>query len=178
MKDSFCSHCGSSLQHCLAYPKHCLNCNTQIWSNPLPVVAVLMEVVDYDTIPGGARAGVLIQRRNIEPQKGKLALSGGYIDAGETWQTAAAREIKEELNISTNENHYRLYDVLGGNNNMTMLVFTRYEYSLTWNDALRKKFVPNEEVSEMTVMWEETELAFPAHTLVANRFLKRIKEAL
>jgi ADP-ribose pyrophosphatase YjhB (NUDIX family) len=39
---------------------------------------------------------VLLVRRNIEPQIGQLALPGGYMNLGETWQQAGARELFEE----------------------------------------------------------------------------------
>jgi len=32
--------------------------------------------------------GLLFVRRGIEPRKGKLALPGGFINLGETWQEA------------------------------------------------------------------------------------------
>lgn len=62
----------------------------QIWANPIPVAVVLVQVVDE------ARTGLLVVRRAIPPQIGKLALVGGFIEEHESWQTAGAREVREE----------------------------------------------------------------------------------
>jgi ADP-ribose pyrophosphatase YjhB (NUDIX family) len=35
-------------------------------------------------------------RRDMEPRKGELAPPGGFMELGETWQEAAARELREE----------------------------------------------------------------------------------
>ena len=122
----------------------------------------------------GTERGLLIQRRNIEPQKGNWALSGGYIDNGETWQQAAVREAREELGMELDINRLKLYDVMSGKGNTTMLIFCTYTQALSEDEL--KVFTPNEEVSEVGVMWNEQELAFPTHTECANRFLKSLKE--
>ncbi len=57
--------------------------------NPLPVAVMLVP----------AAGGLVVIRRGIEPAKGLLALPGGYINLGESWQQAAARELFEETGI-------------------------------------------------------------------------------
>lgn len=56
--------------------------------NPLPVAVLLVPVT------GG---GVLLVRRAIPPAG--LALPGGFIELGESWQSAAARELAEETGL-------------------------------------------------------------------------------
>jgi 8-oxo-dGTP pyrophosphatase MutT (NUDIX family) len=40
-----------------------------------------------------------VVRRAIPPARDTLALPGGFIDYGESWQNAAARELREETGI-------------------------------------------------------------------------------
>ena len=42
---------------------------------------------------------ILFTVRNVDPDKGKLDLPGGFIDPNENAQEAACREIKEELGL-------------------------------------------------------------------------------
>ena len=42
---------------------------------------------------------ILFTVRNVNPDKGKLDLPGGFIDPNETAEEAACREIKEELGL-------------------------------------------------------------------------------
>ncbi len=71
------------------------------------------SVVDVIILKEGK---VLLQLRNLEPGKGKWALTGGYVDWDETLEEAAIREVKEELG-------YELDDVKFFKN-----------YSWTWRD--------------------------------------------
>jgi len=45
---------------------------------------------------------VLVRRRN-EPFKGRYALPGGFVDAGETVEDACRREVKEETNLEIHD---------------------------------------------------------------------------
>ena len=38
-------------------------------------------------------------RRGIPPEKGKLALVGGFLEEHETWQEGGAREVREETDV-------------------------------------------------------------------------------
>jgi len=56
-----------------------------------PKVAVVMRVTRGDE--------VLLVRRGVDPEKGKCALPAGFVNAGETPEDAAIREIWEETSI-------------------------------------------------------------------------------
>jgi len=62
------------------------------YRNPFPTVDIIIEVRD-----GRRRRGVvLIERRNPPPG---WALPGGFVDYGETLETAAVREAREETSL-------------------------------------------------------------------------------
>src|SRR5215813_3436542 len=88
-KNQHCSFCGNRFDESQLFPRTCSHCNNITYINPLPVAVLLLPVDD----------GLLLIRRNIEPQMGKLALPGGFINLGESWQMAAARELFEETGI-------------------------------------------------------------------------------
>jgi ADP-ribose pyrophosphatase YjhB (NUDIX family) len=90
VRDTYCSYCGTRFPEPLAYPRTCPACHTQIWANPIPVAVVLVPIAD------GARTGLLVVRRAIPPQVGKLALVGGFLEEHESWQHGGAREVREE----------------------------------------------------------------------------------
>ena len=56
-----------------------------------PQVAIGAVVTDHDRI--------LLVKRDKEPGKGKWAIPGGSVEAGETLQEAAEREIREETGL-------------------------------------------------------------------------------
>ncbi len=65
---------------------HCQK-EIQIYRNPVPTVDIIIEVND---------AIVLIKRKN--PPHG-WAIPGGFVDYGESYETAAIREAKEETGL-------------------------------------------------------------------------------
>jgi ADP-ribose pyrophosphatase YjhB (NUDIX family) len=71
----------------------CPHCNTEIEShrNPTPTVDIIIEIGDQI---------VLIERKN--PPYG-WALPGGFVDYGESYETAALREAEEETNLKVND---------------------------------------------------------------------------
>ena len=93
MRDSFCSCCGTAYTPPLTYPRVCPSCKTQVWSNPIPVSVVLVPVRH------ALGEGLLVVRRSIEPKKGLLALTGGFLEDHETWQQGGAREVREETGV-------------------------------------------------------------------------------
>lgn len=67
----------------------CHNCNFTYYHNIAAAVAIVFTFEDK----------VLFTVRNVDPDKGKWDLPGGFIDPGENAEAAACREINEELGI-------------------------------------------------------------------------------
>ena len=67
----------------------CHDCNFTYYHNIAAAVAIVFTFEDK----------VLFTVRNVDPDKGKWDLPGGFIDPGENAEEAACREIKEELGI-------------------------------------------------------------------------------
>ena len=113
-KGSHCSYCGSPFPREEPWPRTCDRCRHTSFKNPIPVAVVLVPVDD----------GLVFIRRSIEPKKGRLALPGGYINAGETWQEAGAREGLEETGISLNPREIQEFMVRSAPDD-TLLIFGR-----------------------------------------------------
>lgn len=73
----------------------CPHCNkaVQVYRNPTPTVDIIIEV---------GEAIVLIERSN--PPHG-WALPGGFVDYGESYETAAVREAEEETGLKVRNLH-------------------------------------------------------------------------
>lgn len=160
VKNSHCSYCGAAFPVALPWPRRCPHCRNVTYQNPLPVSVVLLPVDD----------GLLLIRRTQEPQAGKLALPGGFVEVGETWQEAGAREVGEETGITIDAGGIRLFDARSAPDG-TLLVFGLAPPLPSQN---LPPFVPSKETSEMTVAHGPLELAFPTHTEAAARFWKEI----
>ena len=160
-KHSHCSYCGHPFVLEQAWPRHCSQCANVSFQNPLPV-AVLLLPVD---------AGVLVIRRGIEPRRGQLALPGGYIEVGESWPAAAARELYEEARVTIDPATVQLFTVHSAPDG-TVLIFGRGPHLLA-SDL--PAFIPTAEASERIVLTVLEELAFPLHTQVVKEFLGKSK---
>ena len=91
----FCPNCKS--ENC-EHPNNvrflCHDCNFTYYHNIAAAVAIVFTFEDK----------ILFTVRNVNPDKGKWDLPGGFIDPGENAEAAACREIKEELGIHVNPN--------------------------------------------------------------------------
>ena len=163
VKGSHCGFCGSKFVEQVLYPRKCWTCHNDTWANPLPVVVAMIKVFDDN-----GDVGALIQKRDIEPKKGEWALPGGYINLGETWREALAREIKEEMGMDTNPGDYAEFSVHMGSQNNTILIFAEYLFDFMWDEI---HFTPNEEVSAIRMVSDSEELAFSSHTLNLANYL-------
>ncbi|HND22217.1 MAG TPA: NUDIX domain-containing protein, partial [Acidobacteriota bacterium] len=101
-RNSHCSFCGAPFADDQPWPRVCGNCHNITFRNPIPVAVVLVPV----------ESGLLMIRRGIEPRKGMLALPGGYVNFGESWQQAAAREVLEETGLPLDPAEISLFDVI------------------------------------------------------------------
>ena len=111
-------------------------------------------------------------RRGIEPAIGKLAIVGGFVDEGETWQGAGAREVLEETAV-----------VIGADT-ITPMWFTStqprpnrvllFGIAESIDGASLPAFAPTNETTERGLVFgpeglDET-FAFPLHVEAAQRY--------
>lgn len=154
-KNSHCSYCGGRFAAGACWPVTCAACGATSYQNPIPVVVLLVPV----------GKGLVVARRNIEPQKGTLVLPGGYMDLGETWQEGAVRELFEETGIKIPPGDITLYDVHNGLDNT--LVITGL--ALQQPRSCLKPF-SSSETQEIALIEEPVELGFPLHNLLVRRY--------
>ncbi len=85
----YCPLCGSQLitrvLHGLDRPA-CPNCQFVHYAGPKVAVGVVISRDDR----------IMLNRRAIDPGKGRWSFPSGYVDLGETTSSAAMREVKEE----------------------------------------------------------------------------------
>ena len=94
----FCPKCGSSrlkLRTDLSFK--CDNCGFHFYINAAAAVAAL--VVNEE-------GRLLLTKRGVEPDYGKLDLPGGFLDPGETAEEALTRELHEELGLKVKTLEY------------------------------------------------------------------------
>jgi len=91
---NFCPQCGQALEERQidGHPRKCCPdkaCASIAWNNPTPVIAVLVE---YE--------GKVLLARNAAWKEGMFSVITGYLEAGETPEECALRELGEELGLS------------------------------------------------------------------------------
>ena len=155
-KNSHCSHCGHPFAVDQPWPRTCNNCRRMSFVNPLPVVVMLVPVDD----------GLLLIRRGIEPGKGKWAFPGGFIDLGETWQEAGAREVFEETHLEIDPADICEFQVRSAPDG-TLLIFGLAKPRAV---ATLPLFTATNETTERVVRRELTEMAFELHTRAGEAF--------
>jgi ADP-ribose pyrophosphatase YjhB (NUDIX family) len=154
-KNSCCTYCGTRYPTDEAWPKACRSCGNTNYLNPIPVVVLLLPVGN----------GLVVARRNIEPQIGTLVLPGGYLDLGETWQEGAQRELYEETGILISPDDISLYDVSNGLDNTLVISGLAARQPL---DCLKP--FSSDETQEIALIEQPVELGFPLHNLLIWRF--------
>jgi len=107
----------------------------------------------------------VVIRRDIEPARGELALPGGFIETGETWQEAAVRELREETGIPADPATVRLFDVMStpGTINIFALLPARHTDDLPPS-------APTDETTGWLVITAPRELAFTTSTTAVARY--------
>ncbi|MER5639986.1 NUDIX domain-containing protein [Kitasatospora sp. NPDC002227] len=160
---SHCHWCGTPYPSgTVEWPRTCPGCAEISYRNPLPVVVVLLPV----NTPDGKQSLVVIGR-TIEPGLGELALPGGYLDYGETWQQGAVRELREETGILADPAEVTLVstdsDAAGGFLCLFGLLPAR-------DLAELPPSAPTDETDGWQLATADTPLAFPFHTRTAAAF--------
>ncbi|RLB39919.1 MAG: NUDIX hydrolase [Deltaproteobacteria bacterium] len=90
----FCPVCGGRLESRRLKENEpdrlvCLDCGFVFYLDPKLVACTIVEIGE----------GILLVKRDIQPQKGKWVIPGGYVDRGEEVHRAAIRETQEECGI-------------------------------------------------------------------------------
>ena len=157
VKNAHCSYCGVKFAD-VPFPRTCAGCGKTTWVNPLPVAVMVLPVDD----------GVLCVRRGIEPHRGKLALPGGFVNLGESWQHGCARELFEETGIRVDATQVKHLNVISAPDS-TILIFGE-------GPRLAAKELPpfaaTDETTERVVVTEPVRLAFPIHEQVLRDWFK------
>lgn len=154
-----CSYCGAPFpEESAAFPRTCANCASVTYRNPTPVAVVLVPMGD----------GLLVVRRSIPPRVGQLALPGGFINFGESWQSAAAREVLEETGLELDSQAIRGVRVMSAPDS-TILIFG---LAAVHPSSALEQLRLSDETSEIAVIDQAVELAFPLHTLVAREYFE------
>jgi len=159
VQHSHCSYCGTRYPDDAPWPRTCPGCTEITWHNPLPVAMVLCPVTT------AAGQGLVVIRRDIEPARGELALPGGFIETGETWQEAAIRELREETGIVADAGDVRLFDVMSTIATINIMALLPVRSSADLPPPGR-----SDETTEWFVITEPRPLAFPTHTHAVTRY--------
>jgi ADP-ribose pyrophosphatase YjhB (NUDIX family) len=154
-----CTFCGARFIPNQPWPRRCGACGETSYLNPTPVAVAVQPV----------GLGLLVVRRSIPPAQHRLALPGGYIEVGETWQDATVRELREEVGVQADPTAVRLFDALSAPDG-TLLIFGL----LPVLTADLPESTPNEESAGWQILKEPTELGFDLHTKVANAYFASI----
>ena len=92
---TYCPRCGKNIIKSTVDGKEVLRCASDscgyvFWDNPVPVVAPVIEM----------DGNVLLARNKQWPEK-MFGLITGFLEKGETPETAVKREVKEELGLDS-----------------------------------------------------------------------------
>ena len=140
----------------------CPHCNKkiQVYRNPVPTVDIIIEI---------GKAIVLIKRKN--PPHG-WALPGGFVDYGESYETAALREAEEETGLAVqNLQQFRTYSDPDRDPR-------QHTASTIFIAQADSQPVAGDDAAEAELFTEENlpELAFDHGRIVADYFIYKAKK--
>jgi 8-oxo-dGTP diphosphatase len=87
----FCPRCGQPAEVHFPQRIECTHCGYCAYYNPKAVAGA---------IPIDADGRVILLRRGFDPGAGRWTFPGGFVDLGESVQSAASRETEEELEMA------------------------------------------------------------------------------
>ena len=155
-RNSHCSYCGHRFDPGQPWPRTCAACGSRSYLGPAAVAVILVPV----------GSGLLTVRRAIEPRLGELSLPGGFVDLGETWQEAGAREVREETGAVIDAGAVRDLCAISTDDGKLIL------FGLAPPLPARPRFAANPEVSELVVIDRAAPLAFQPETRVVAEYFR------
>jgi len=155
----FCHFCGTKYTQTENYPRQCTFCGKEVWRNTTPVAVVLIPIAN----------GLLAIRRNVEPHIGSLALPGGFINFGESWEKACVRECFEETGISLDEKNISHLKTVSAPDS-TILIFGLHP---ELPKDILTTFVHNSETTELVLVYKAEDLVFSLHQEVARKWFEK-----
>ena|SRR5665213_1123333 len=172
MEDRYCSKCGTAyVGQSGVWPRKCHDCDAIRYSNPVPVVVMLIPVMNDE----GVR-GVLICHRKDKKQ---WALPGGCIESKDKdWRIAAAREIDEETGFIIKPAFVKCFDIQSSPVSDCVILYGHYDLLVKHEDLPKPlgngppKLNEDDEIGEIRVAYKPEELAFPLHTAMLKRYFR------
>ena len=163
----FCPSCGSPRQPDESQPIQCSACGLRLYLNTTCATAAFLVRPD---------GKVLFIRRAKDPAAGKLAIPGGFIDAGETAEEGLRREFMEEVAMTPADlrflcSHPNSYYYKG----VTYPVLDFFFTARTTGDEVPEAL---DGVASCTWLHPETvdpaEIAFPSMVFALERYLSTL----
>lgn len=159
-KKNYCSYCSGKLSDKLegdTVRDYCPSCNQFFYENPLPVASAIV-VKDRE---------VLLVKRKNEPYKGMWCLPSGFAETGESIESAALRELKEETGIKGRIIDFVCADSIF-NDFYGDLIFITYE--IEW---VKSKLVAGDDAEEVSFfpLGKIPPLAFESNSKAVNRYI-------
>ena len=164
----FCPKCGNeSLKWDGEKKWSCSECDYVLFHNVAGAVAVLVKFEDE----------ILFTRRNQEPKKGKLDLSGGFVDPKESAEETCVRELFEEMKLKVDISQLKYLASLPNIYEYKNIIYNTLD--LFYEYQVDEKFDVNLEISEISdAVWlkkEEIDLeaiAFDSQKIFLEKYLK------
>ena len=122
----------------------CETCGFELYNNP--AIATSIALIKDKKI--------LLAKRKIEPQKGMWDILGGFVDAGETIEDAAVREMKEETGLDVRIEEYlgSVADIYNGRPSLPVMIRVEMIYDnqkpIAQDDVEELKWFSIDEIPE------------------------------
>jgi len=133
----------------------------RIWRhyNPVPVVSILLPIND----------GLLVIRRGTPPAMNMLAFPGGYVEEGESWQSAVVRELHEETGLVVHPDDLDVFWLSSTRRGHLLMIYVLVRPSKA---QVQMTAILSREVSELRVLMRPIQFVWDQDTAVARQYFK------